>query len=71
MSGVNKFSGKGQGEIHHFVISKEKIMPLLKKKLLTTEKVTTSEKVDKGTKILDDKKEAVVTIPFSEKNIDN
>ena len=31
-------------------------------KLLTSEKVTTSEEFDKGTKNLDDMKEAVVTI---------
>ena len=35
---------------------KKKIMPLLKKKILTTEKVTTSDKVDKYTKNLDDMK---------------
>ena len=29
-------------------------MPLSKEKILTTEKVTTSEEVDKGTKNLDD-----------------
>ena len=36
--------------------------PLAKKKILTTEKVTTSEEVDKGTKKLNDMKESVVTI---------
>ena len=62
MSGVNKFSGKGQGKIHHVVVSEEKVMPLTKKKLVKTEKVAISEEVDKGTKHLDDMKEAVVTI---------
>ena len=42
---------------------------LSKKKLSRTEKVTTSEEVHKGTKKLDDKKEAVVTTPFSEKKL--
>ena len=40
-------------------------MPLSKKTLLKTEKVTTSEEVEKGTKILYDKKEAVVATPLS------
>ena len=35
---------------------------LLNKKLLATEKVTTSEEVDKGDKILDDMKDAVFAI---------
>ena len=34
---------------------------------MTTEKVTTSDAVDKGTKNLDDKKESVVTTPFPKK----
>ena len=42
---------------------------LSKKKSLTTEKVTTSEEVDKGTKKLNDIKEAVVTIRG--KDLDN
>ena len=41
---------------------KKKVTPLPKKTLLTSEKVTTSEEVDKVTKILDDMKEAVVKI---------
>ena len=50
VSEVNKFSGKVQDKIHHFVVAKrKKVMPLSKKKILTTEKVTTSEEVDKGT----------------------
>ena len=32
---------------------------------MTTEKVTTSEELQKSTKNVDDKKEAVVTTPFS------
>ena len=43
--------------------------PFPKKKLLTTEKVTTSEEVDKGTTNLDDTKETVVTI--HRKDLDN
>ena len=39
----------------------------LEKQLLTTEKVPTSEEVEKGTKHLDDKKEAVTTMPLSKK----
>ena len=45
------------------------ITPLSKKTLLTTEKVTASEEVDKGTKNLDDKKEAVVATPLSKKTL--
>ena len=41
MSGVNKFSIEGQAKIHHVVVSKEKVAP--------SEKVTTSEEVEKGT----------------------
>ena len=40
---------------------------IVKEKILTTEKVKTSEEVDKVTIKLDDKKEAVVTKPFSKK----
>ena len=40
----------------------KKVTPLQKKKILTTEKVKTREEVDKSTKIIDDMKEAVVTI---------
>ena len=61
MSGVNKFSVNGKGRIHHVIVPKEKITPL--------SKVTTSKEVDKGTKKLDDKKEAVVTTPFSKKKL--
>ena len=44
-------------------------MPFLKKTLLTSEKVTTSEEVYKGAKILIDIKEEVVTIRW--KDLDN
>ena len=43
--------------------------PFLEKTLLTTEKVTTSEEVEKDTKKLDDMKEAVV--PIHRKDLDN
>ena len=44
-------------------------MPLPKKKLLTMEKVTTSEEFEKDTKNLDDMKEVVVII--QRKDLDN
>ena len=69
MSGVNKFFGEVQGKIHHVVVSKEKVMPFPKKKILTSEKVTTSEEVDKDAKKLIYMKEAVVTICW--KDLDN
>ena len=47
--------------IMQFFLNK-KVSPLRKKKVVTSEKVTPSEDVDKGTKNLDDIKEAVVTI---------
>ena len=50
MFGVNKFSGKGQGRIHHVVVSKKKT-PLSKQKVVTSAEVTTIEEVDKGDKI--------------------
>ena len=44
MSGVNNFSGKGQGKIHHVFIAKgKKVAPLPKKKVDPSEKVTPSE----------------------------
>ena len=43
--------------------------PLSEKKLLTTEKVTTSEEFQKRTKKLDDKKEAVVMTSLSNKKL--
>ena len=42
---------------------------LSKKKLFTTNKVTTSEEVEKVTKNLDDNKEAVVTTKLSKKKL--
>ena len=51
VSVVNKFAGKRQGKIHHVVISKVKNNAIVEEKTLTSEKVTTSENVDKGTKI--------------------
>ena len=62
MSGVNKFFGKGQGEIHHVVVAERKSNAISKEKVATSDKVTTSEEVDKGTKFLDDMKEVVVMI---------
>ena len=50
------------------LLPKKKVMPFSKEKL-TSEKVTTSEKVDKGIQNLDDMKEAVVTI--RRKDLDN
>ena len=43
-------------------LPKKKVMPFPKKKLATSEMIRTSEEDDKGNKILDDMKEAVVTI---------
>ena len=50
MSGFNNFLEKFKGE---FIISSlpEKSNGIVEEKSLTTEKVTTSEEVDKGTKI--------------------
>ena len=42
---------------------------LSKKKVSTTDNVTTSEEVEKGTKIFDEKKKAMVTTPFSKKTL--
>ena len=50
------------------VVSKEKNASV-KEKILTTKKVTTSEEVDKDTKNLDDKTEAVVMTPLSKKTL--
>ena len=69
MYGVNKFSGKGQGKIHHVVVAEEKLTPSPKKKIFTSEKVTTSEEIYKGTKKLYDMKDVVVTI--RRKDLDN
>ena len=48
---------------------KKKVTPFSKKTLLTTEKVTTSEEVDKATTFFNDMKETVVTI--RRKDLDN
>ena len=56
MSGVNKFDEEGKGKIYHVFVSKENVTPFLKKKIVTSEKVTPCEEVDKGTKHLDDMK---------------
>ena len=69
MSGVNNFSGGGQGKIHHIIVAKEKVTPLPKKRVVTSEKVTASEEVDKGTKTLYVIKEAVFMI--RRKDLDN
>ena len=62
MSVVNKFARKVQGKIQFFVVAEEKINTIVELKKFTTDKVTTSEEVDKVTKILDYMKEAVVAI---------
>ena len=60
MYGVNKFSGEGQGKIHHVVVADEKSNTIVEEKMVTNEKVTPSEEVDKDNKRLDDMEEAVV-----------
>ena len=45
------------------------MMPLSKKQLSTTEKITTSEEVNNGTRNLDDTKEEVVTTQLLQKKI--
>ena len=50
MSGVNIYPGKFQGKIHNVVVADEKINAFPKKKSVTSEKVTTSEEVEKCTK---------------------
>ena len=56
MFGVNNFSREGQGEINHVVVAEEKLTPLAKKKVVTSDKATTSENIDKGTENFDDMK---------------
>ena len=53
---------KVKGKLIMSSLLKKKVTPFPKKKVVTSEKVTTSEEVDKGTNILDDMEEAVVTI---------
>ena len=48
---------------------REKVTPFSKKIVVTSEKDTSSEEVDKGNKFFDDMKEAVVTI--RKNNLDN
>ena len=50
MSGVNKFAGEGQGVIHHVVVSKGNSNTIDKEKVVTSEKVTPIEEVEKRTK---------------------
>ena len=47
MSGVNKFSGEGQARNHHVV---KYYWPIAKETLSPREKVTPSEKFEKGLK---------------------
>ena len=61
MSGVNKFSGEGQGKIHHFVIAKNNCT-IAKEKLEPSKKVTLSDEVEKCTNLLNDMEEPVHTI---------
>ena len=51
MSGVNDFSGNGQGKFYHVVNAKEKVAPSPKKKEEPSEKVTPSQDVEKVTNI--------------------
>ena len=69
MSGFNKFSGEGQEKIHHVVVAKENSTTIAEEKVVTSEKDTPSEKVDKVTKTLDDREEPVVKI--CRKDLDN
>ena len=54
MSGVKTFSGEGQGKIHHVIVAKEKVTPFMKKRVVTSEKITPSKEFGRGTKQLDD-----------------
>ena len=60
--GVNIFSGEGQGKFYHVAIAKEKLAPLPNKKVDPSGKVTPSDYDEKGTNILNDVEESVVTI---------
>ena len=68
MSGVNKFSGEGQGKIHHIVVS-EVSSTIANEKTVPSDKFTPSEEVEKGTIILNDMEEPVHMI--SGKDFDN
>ena len=54
MSGVDKFAGEVKGKNHHVVVAKEKVAPLTMKKIVTSEKITPSEEVEKDTNLLND-----------------
>ena len=47
---------KGQEKMHYFNVVEEKVTSLPKKKIFTSENVTTSEWVDKGNKNVNDMK---------------
>ena len=66
---IQFFSGEVQGKIHHVVVAKEKGNTIAKEKVVTSEKVTPSEEVDKGAKNLYDMKDSVV--PIRRKDLDN
>ena len=68
MSGVNKFSGEGQGKVHHVLVAEEKVSPLPKKKVVPSEKVTASEEAEKGTNILNYMEDTVHTICINDLN---
>ena len=69
VSGVNRFAGEGQGKMYHVFVAKEKINAIEREKIVTSEKVATSEGVEKGTKNMYDMKEAVFKI--RRKDLDN
>ena len=69
MSGVNKFFGEGKGEIHHVVVAKEKVAQFPNKIVYTSDTVTTSEEVEKGTIFLNNMEDLVHTICI--KDLDN
>ena len=62
MSGFNKFAGEGQGKFIMLLLPKKKVKPLLKKKLVPSEKVTPIKEVEKGTNILNYMEAPVHTI---------
>ena len=66
MVGFNKFAGEGQAKNHHVVTYYQ---PISKEKVAPSEKVTPSEEFEKGTKLLDDIEDPVVTIRRN--NLDN
>ena len=62
MSGFNKFSVEGQGKFIMSSFPKEKVTLLPNKKVVTSEKVTPIEEVNKVTTILNDMDNPVVHI---------